>query len=258
MSGSASSDVTIVISSFNQEQVIGEAIRSAQGQTVVCRIVVVDDGSTDRSVELARSLGVEVLERAHSGVVATYRAGVEVVDTEFYVLLNGDDILEPTYVEEVRGAADESGVGVVYTGVWAFGAETGELPAVPFDANRLLWSNFVHGASLVRRRAYVDAGGYDAAFDKALEDWALWVAIWCSGWRFARVPKPLLRYRRYEVPSRNPGESLTVDRVRWSLARRHLRCYGVGTVSLLVLRQLGNWASRPVRRRRGGARHGAF
>lgn len=240
------SDVTIVISSYNQAEYLGEAVASALAQTVPCRVVVVDDGSADGSADLAVGLGVETVRLPHQGALETFRAAVDLVTTPFYCLLNGDDVIEPTYVERTRPEMAGARVGFVYTGVRLFGEMEGMLPARPFDAGALRWSNFAHGASLVRTDAYRSVGGFDPAFEDHHEDWALWVAMVAQGWTGAPVDEPLLRYRQ-RAGSRTPRHPFEFERARWRIARRHLCFYGpYGFARLLgsaAKRRVSNLAS---------------
>jgi glycosyltransferase involved in cell wall biosynthesis len=226
-------DVTIVISCFNQAAFIGEAARSALGQTAPCEVVVVDDGSSDGSADVAEELGARVVRFPHRGALETFRAGIALVDTPFYCLLNADDALDRTFVESTRPPLDDPRVGFVYTGVAHTGAETGTFGARPFDAKALRWGNYVHGASLTRTAAYRAVGGFDPAFRDHLEDWALWVAIVCQGWIGVPVDRPLLRYHQHAEDSRNRTTRADVERARLRIALRHPRFYGaVGIVRL--------------------------
>lgn len=222
----AAPDVTIVITSYNQGPWIGEAIASALAQRHPCRVVVVDDGSSDGSVATARGLGVEVVARDHAGAIATFRAGVDLVRTPFYLLLNADDVLEPDYVEATLPLMADRRVAFVYTGVRYIGARSGVVSVPQWNAGRLRWGNFAHAASLVRKSAYDAVGGFDPAFADHHEDWALWVAMAAAGWRGAAVDWPLLRYRQHQSASRNRVEQRAVELARWRLARRHARWYG--------------------------------
>lgn len=220
-------EVTIVISSFNQRQYLPEAITSALSQTIRSPVVVVDDGSSDGSAELAEGMGVDTVRLSHRGALETFRSGVEVVKTPFYILLNGDDALEDSYVERTLPWMTDPEVGFVYTGVRYIGAREGVEYGRPFDRAALRWWNFAHGASLVRKAAYESVGGYDLRFKDHHEDWALWVAMVAKGWAGASIGEPLLRYRQHEHETRNPRDLRAIKRLRWRLAFRYPAYYGV-------------------------------
>lgn len=196
-------------------------------------VMIVDDGSTDDSAAVAQRHGVEVKVLPHQGVIETYRAGIEAVQTPYHLILNADDELMPDYVKRTRALMIDPEVGVVYTGVQHFGEVEGEEAAIPFSLKLLLFYNFIHGASLVRTSAYHRVGGYDAAFDDYHEDWALWMALISQGWRAAGVEDPLLRYRHVSG-SRNPPGLGGIQRTRWRLARRHPRLYGLSGMAKLL------------------------
>lgn len=230
-------DVTIVVSSYQQEVFLGEAIQSALDQSWPARVVLVDDGSTDKSVAVAEGLGVKCYALPHRGALATFRAGIDIVQTPFYVLLNGDDILDPRYVERTRPHMDDHKVGFVYTGFEWFGAADRSFRAPPFDDRALAYGNYVHAASLVRTEAYRAVGGFDERFADNHEDWALFLSIARAGWVGVPVDAPLLRYRQHEGASRNRAEAARIEEARWRLFRRDPGAYGLaGTARLLVSR----------------------
>lgn len=220
-------DVTIAITCYNQAKFIGEAIGSALAQTYPCEVFVVDDGSTDGSPDIAESIGVKVVRRPHRGALMTFRAAVDLVTTDFYCLLNGDDALEPNYVERTRPHMQDPSVGFVYTGWRYVGSMSGVEPARSFDAHALLFGNYVHAASLTRRSTYEQVGGFDPAFKDHFEDWALWLAMVQGGWKGMPVDEPLHRYRRHDWPSRNPRSMRDFQRARLRLAQRYPTAYGI-------------------------------
>ena len=218
--------VTILVTSYNQAEFVEECVISALRQTEPCAVIVVDDGSTDGSPEIAQACGVEVHRLAHRGALLTFRSAVDLVETAFYCLLNADDALEPNYVAETLPYMADPSVGFVYTGWRNVGALDRIVPARRFDARELLFGNYVHAASLTRKQAYDSVGGYDLAFSDFYEDWALWLRMSQSGWQGHPVDKPLLRYRRHAAPSRNPTSPWALQRARWRMALRHPGWYG--------------------------------
>src|ERR1051326_1670993 len=91
--------VSIVITSYNYERFLAEAISSALRQDYPnVEVVVVDDGSTDESVAVASSFPVRVLARPHEGLAAAVAAGIAAANGDFIVHLNADDLLHPAFV----------------------------------------------------------------------------------------------------------------------------------------------------------------
>ena len=90
-----SSAYSVVMPAYNAERTIGEAIESVLNQTVRPQVViVVDDGSTDKTVECARAFGecVTVISQPNSGCGAATTRGLESVATPFVACLDADDL----------------------------------------------------------------------------------------------------------------------------------------------------------------------
>ena len=99
--------VAVVIPLFNHERYIGEALRSVLRQTRPAdRVIVIDDGSTDASLEAAnagRSLAdsrITVLSQPNAGAHQTLNRGIALAgDCDFIGILNSDDLYEPERIE---------------------------------------------------------------------------------------------------------------------------------------------------------------
>lgn len=94
--------VSVVIPLFNAARFIGEALASVAAQTrPVAQVVVVDDGSTDGSGEIAaRHPGVVLVRQANAGVAAAVRAGLKLTDGEWIAFLDADDRWMPDKTEQ--------------------------------------------------------------------------------------------------------------------------------------------------------------
>ncbi len=139
-------------------------------------------------------------------------------------------------------------IGFVYTAARFFGAREGATHPPPFDRRSLLRGNYAHGSSLIRTAAYRSVGGYNSAFERTLEDWALWVDMVAAGWRGRLVNKELLWYRIHRQASRGTRSMREVRAARWRLWRRHPRAYGITGLSMLIAGELVH----PFRSRRSG------
>ncbi len=93
--------VSVVIPVYNGERFLAAAIESALEQTYrPLEVIVVDDGSTDRSATVARSFaGVEVIDQEHAGPGAARNRGIAAASGEFLAFLDADDLMPPDKLE---------------------------------------------------------------------------------------------------------------------------------------------------------------
>lgn len=94
----SSGGLSVIIPAFNAERYIAETIRSVLAQEwPSIDIVVVDDGSTDRSAAIAQEFGhpVRVIGRPHGGLAVARNVGMDEARGEFFLHLDADDLLAP-------------------------------------------------------------------------------------------------------------------------------------------------------------------
>src|SRR5690606_139621 len=107
-------DVAVVIPAYNAEAYIETTLASVLAQDgVELEVVVVDDGSTDRSVEIAAALAgrdtrLRVVRQSNAGVAAARNAGAAAVSAEARYLhfLDADDVLVPGALHRLKGRLD--------------------------------------------------------------------------------------------------------------------------------------------------------
>ncbi|HEY6736198.1 MAG TPA: glycosyltransferase [Candidatus Saccharimonadia bacterium] len=112
---------SIVIASFNGEQRIATAIRSLQQQTYpneLYEIIVVDDGSSDRTSTVAEQLDVRVIRHASNrGIAATRNSGLAAARHAIYVSFDDDCRVAPNWLaqlaEAYRQQPDALGIGSI-------------------------------------------------------------------------------------------------------------------------------------------------
>lgn len=141
--------VAAVIPLFNHQRYVAEAIQSLLSQTrPVERVIIVDDGSTDGSMDVVRGFSdprVSVVSQPNSGAHAAINHGVEIAgDCEYVAILNSDDIYQPSRVEKCVGFLQQNpNLEMVFTGLELINEEGRKLESAEprakwFDAARSL------------------------------------------------------------------------------------------------------------------------
>lgn len=95
--------LSAVIITLNEELDIGRTVRAL---SFADEVLVVDSGSTDRTVEIARSLGARVLHHAFEGYGAQKRWSVEQAAHDWVLHLDGDEVVSPELGRNIRALLD--------------------------------------------------------------------------------------------------------------------------------------------------------
>ena len=95
------SAVSVIIPAYNSEAFLAEALGSVLAQTYrPAEVIVVDDGSTDRSADVARSFeGVRYIYQANRGPATARNTGIALARGEFIAFLDHDDVWLPNKLE---------------------------------------------------------------------------------------------------------------------------------------------------------------
>jgi hypothetical protein len=160
--------ISVIIPAYNVELFIKETVESVLDQTCpVSELIVVDDGSTDRTADIAESFGgpVHVLRQDNAGASVARNRALEHASGDFIAFLDADDLWEPYKVErQIAYLAARPEVGTVATSFSVFGEVTSKrvvkmvdtklLTLGPFD---FLASPRVHPSTLLCRSGLVRA-----------------------------------------------------------------------------------------------------
>lgn len=225
--------VSIVITCYNDEEFLGEAIESALGQSYPnVETIVVDDGSTDGTATLAGSFGnrVTVVRKENGGLSSARNAGVDAARGNYITFLDADDILMPDFVTKTAAVLEaDPTISWVYVQLEHFGRESGVSEFPEFDVDRLTEGNYLRATALLRSELF-----FDMRFDEKLrtgwEDWDFFLSLAQRGDRGRLLDEPLMLYRKHPESDRMSdlmGEARNKRRVRLRIMRRHLRLFGV-------------------------------
>lgn len=207
--------VSVIIPAYNAEAFIGRTIDSVLAQTYTkLEIIVVDDGSTDGTAEIARSFAqqderVRLLQKPNGGVASARNLGIRRSKGAFIAPIDADDIWYPYNIEKQVQCMQQGGprIGLVYS--WSIDIDEGGCPLGTVHAARvtgevfttLLIHNFIANASctLLRRACLEKVGLYDPSYKdrqaQGCEDWDLYLRI-AECYQFQVVPELLVGYRK--------------------------------------------------------------
>ena len=107
MHASKNKDVTILIPVYNSQKYIKETIQSIKNQKYNGNIYIniIDDGSTDGSLELLRKMdsveNIKIIESSHIGKASALNKGLQCVFTDYVITVDSDTILHPLAVQNI-------------------------------------------------------------------------------------------------------------------------------------------------------------
>lgn len=198
--------VSVIIPAKNREHVIGRSIESALAQSVKpAEIIVVDDGSTDRTGDVAKSfegrsdVTVRVIRNLQStGAPEARNIGARAATGRYLGFLDSDDAWSPDKLEkQLKVFAAGTGIAAVFGGVAYHRADKVRHKIVnqPIISPRGLMRHNVIGPTsscLVLADAFHDVGGFRKDMPSC-QDWELWLRLSTAG-ALHMVPEPLLHY----------------------------------------------------------------
>jgi glycosyltransferase involved in cell wall biosynthesis len=208
--------VAIVTPSYNQAQFLEESILSVFNQDYPdIEYVVVDDGSTDNSVDIIRRYADRLhwwTQQENAGQVAAINRGFEHTTGELMAYVNSDDTLLPGAVSEMVAEFEANPELVMVYGdalyTDADSNETGYLTSRVWDTAMMVRNcdnHVVQPSSMWTRRAWEQAGPFDVR-GYYFFDFELYLRLSVLG-PVKRVPKPWATYRDHAA-SKTVGDQL--------------------------------------------------
>jgi glycosyltransferase involved in cell wall biosynthesis len=192
--------VSVVLPVFNGQRFLAQAIESVLAQTwSPVELVVVDDGSTDGSAEIARRYPVRYVHQENAGVAAARNRGIAESGGELVSFIDQDDLwLERKLELQVEALARDPEAGICVCRFDMFvepGVQSPDwLPAVLLEESQ---RGYQVGTLLVRREVLDAVGGFDTSYFAANDtDWFLRTRE--LGVKVAVVDEPLQRYRVHD------------------------------------------------------------
>ena len=222
---------SVVIPLYNKANYIENTIRSVLDQT--CddyELIVVDDGSSDNSLELARkyeSDRVRVIAQANQGVSVARNTGIENARGTFIAFLDADDQWEPQYLQNIHALTEQYPESAIFVTAYAVDMgngkihystrlepQTGCLPSYWLTLAKgydFVWTS----ATVIRRDVLIEAGLFKPG-EKIGQDLDMWA-------RVARINPRVAYSNRIGVRYNRAAEANARTRVRVAWAGAFIR-----------------------------------
>lgn len=226
--------VSVVVPLYNHASYIVGALQSVIDQgNIVKEVIVIDDGSKDDSLRIARQFAIgnpriRISNQNNSGAAVTLNRGVQMASAEFVAILNSDDVWAPGRLDRLVRALDldvgldlaASGLSFInddsveirnawYEKVRDRFIERRDLGLALMDANILMTtSNFV-----TRRRVFDELGGF--ADLRYAHDLDFGLRLTLNGRRIGFIDRALMAYRVHETNTIKENHASV--RVDWAM-----------------------------------------
>jgi glycosyltransferase involved in cell wall biosynthesis len=207
--------VSVLMPCYNAAETVEETMQSITAQTYDdFEVVVVDDGSTDTTLEiLARWAGEDakfrVLPLIHGGIIIALNTGLEVCQGEYIARMDADDLMHTERLVKQAAYLDAHPevdlVSCHVTGFPSIKLREGFRIYIEWmnalvsheDICREIFveSPLCHPSVMFRKQVVVDLGGYQE--HGWPEDYDLWLRMYLTGHKFAKLPEVLLEWREH-------------------------------------------------------------
>lgn len=175
--------VSVVVPCYNQGKYLSETLDSLLAQTLQeWECVVVDDGSTDDSSNIAKTYAqqdqrIRYIYQENAGPSTARNKGVGLTKASLIFFLDGDDLIAPDFLKlGVDYMNAHPRCTLFYAGTEYFGSIQGEFKLHYTSYRDLLVGNSIVCASIVRRDDFNRVGGFDELL-RGYEDWEFFIRL---------------------------------------------------------------------------------
>ncbi len=216
--------VSVVIAAYQEEAFIAQALQSVLDQSYQpIEVIVVDDGSTDRTAEIAAAHHVTVLRRPHNGPAAARNTGLATATGQYWTIFDADDLMPPDRIKHQIAHLQTHPEHDLVLGLTEAFTTPGQPTPPHYNPN---WNNGPFhghpGTTFARRCVLERVGGFDEALQLGEDvDWQARARD--AGVRIGQIDELALRYRIHRDNTSSDVEAnrlATLRVLRASVARR--------------------------------------
>jgi len=250
---------SVIIPSYNRRALIAatlDSVLAANSEEV--EVIVVDDGSTDGTIELLVAYGdrIRVLQQENAGAGAARNRGARNATGEYLAFLDSDDLWLAWTVESYGAVVEQGGRPAFIAGspfIFAREEEVADMERTPlrflefadYVASGDEWRWFSASSFVIRRDVFLAAGGFKERRD-VTEDVDLTLRLGVSG-RFVQITSPAtFAYREHETSLKANLQTYQLSGLRYVVATEKRGEYPGGPARALERRRINARHARPV------------
>jgi glycosyltransferase involved in cell wall biosynthesis len=192
-----------IIPVFNGEKYLASTLESALNQIEKAdEIIVVDDGSTDESVQIAKKYDVKLIQQQNAGAAAARNTAVSHSNSEWIVFLDGDDIALEQRIKKIKEKVKENpSLNLIANDEYEGNDQDGWIIKYLYNyynPSRDLYSQLLKGCFLstsamaIKKELFDKVGGMDVELRSA-QDYDLWLRV-APHAQFDFIKEPLTKY----------------------------------------------------------------
>ena len=234
--------VSIIIPAYNCGQYLTETLDSVLAQTYEnWECIIIDDGSTDDTAIIAqkycnKSPQLKYYYQDNQGPATARNNGIAKTTGEFILPLDGDDIIEKTYIEKcVSHFHSCPQTKLIYCKAQLFGAEQGAWELPDYNYESFIWYNSIFCSAMFRRTDFNNTLGYNPNMRYGLEDWDLWLSLIHEHDIVYQIPEVLFYYRKKSF-SRDTIAHEHLAEMQRQIVLNHPLIYSKYSQDLIVLK----------------------
>lgn len=202
--------VSVIIPCYNHGKFLLEAVNSVfESSYQHFEIIIIDDGSTDGSFQLAQELAfkyprlIRSYTQKNSGPSVARNKAIAIAKGKYILPLDADDKIGSNYLEQgIYFLEKDPEIKLVYCEAEKFGLKSGRWKLGPFCRQSLAQDNMIFVSSLFRKSDWEAVGGFDEQMKWGWEDWEFWISLLKSGGQVKKLPILGFYYRIHAISRR--------------------------------------------------------
>jgi glycosyltransferase involved in cell wall biosynthesis len=192
-------ETSIIMSSFHSEKYIKEAVDSIINQiNYRWELIIIDDTNGEGKVETYADHKIPIFtyNTDDIGLSALRMFGVNKAKGKYLLFIDADDKLHPNFLQKtVRVMETNLDISIAYTDTQHFDGANTYWEQPEYNFHDLLINNYMCACSLIRRKDFEAAGGFDLNNFNYWEDYENWIQMGAKGYYGKHIPEKLYYYR---------------------------------------------------------------